>query len=212
MRLLEPMKTELGPVAAPQVPQRWGEIETMTVSYGHGLAVAPLQFATAGAAIVNGGNRVLPTFIKRQADAGQARVALLRPETSATLRDLMRRNVGEPGGTGRRADVPGYAVGGKTGTAELPGVGGYRKKEVISSFLAAFPMTQPKYLVFVLLFEPKGTDESGGEVLAGRNAAPTTARIVSRIGPLLGMLPRAAAAGRADTAFDGTSPAKYEAR
>jgi cell division protein FtsI (penicillin-binding protein 3) len=212
MRLLEPMKTELGPVAAPQVPQRWGEIETMTVAYGHGLAVAPLQFAAAGAAIVNGGNRVLPTFIKLQADAGQARVSLLQPETSAALRDLMRRNVGEPGGTGRRADVPGYAVGGKTGTAELPGVGGYRKKSVISSFLAAFPMTRPKYLVFVLLFEPQGTDESGGEVLAGRNAAPTTARIVSRIGPLLGMLPQAAAAGRADTAFDGAAPAKYEAR
>jgi cell division protein FtsI (penicillin-binding protein 3) len=155
---------------------------------------------------------VLPTFVKLQADAGQAKVALMQPQTSAQLRELMRRNVTDPAGTGKRADVPGYSVGGKTGTAEIPGPGGYRENAVISSFLAAFPMTRPKYLVFVLLFEPKPTDASGGEVLAGRNAAPTTGRIIARIGPLLGMLPGAAAASRPGVAFDGTSPAKYEAR
>ena len=90
------------------------------------------------------------------------------------MRELMRRNVTDPVGTGKRADVPGYAVGGKTGTAEIPGPGGYREHAVISSFLAGFPMDSPKYLVFVLLFEPKPTQAAGGEVLAGLNAAPTT--------------------------------------
>jgi cell division protein FtsI (penicillin-binding protein 3) len=212
LQLLDPMKTEAGPVAAPQVPEQWGEVETMTIAYGHGLAVAPLQFAAAAGALVNGGNRVLPTFVKLPADAGRARVALIQPTTSALVGELMRRNVTDPAGTGKRADVPGYSVGGKTGTAEIPGVGGYRERAVISSFLAAFPMDQPKYLVLVLLFEPKPTEAARGEVLAALNAAPTAARIIARIGPVLGMLPNAAAARAPGVAFDGTAPAKYEAR
>jgi cell division protein FtsI (penicillin-binding protein 3) len=129
------------------------------------------------------------------------------------MRVLMRRNVAEPAGTGKRAEVRGYQVGGKTGTAEMPGVGGYREKAVISSFLAAFPMDNPRYLVFVLLFEPKATQETGGEVLASRNAAPTAGRVISRIGPLLGMVPtQAAATGGTGMAFDAAAHAKYEAR
>jgi cell division protein FtsI (penicillin-binding protein 3) len=124
----------------------------------------------------------------------------------------MRRNVAEGAGTGKRAEVPGYEVGGKTGTAEMPGVGGYREKAVISSFLAAFPMDKPRYLVFVLLFEPKATKETSGEVLASLNAAPTAGRVISRIGPLLGLLPTQAAAPGAGLAFDGVAHAKYEAR
>jgi cell division protein FtsI (penicillin-binding protein 3) len=212
LQLLDPMKTEAGPVAAPQVPEHWQEIETMTVAYGHGLAVAPLQFAAAASALVNGGNRVLPTFVKLPADAGHVHVALIQPTTSALVAELMRRNVTDPAGTGKRADVPGYSVGGKTGTAEIPGVGGYREQAVISSFLAAFPMDQPKYLVLVLLFEPRPTEAAGGEVLAALNAAPTAGRIIARIGPVLGMLPEAAAARALGVAFDGTAPAKYEAR
>jgi cell division protein FtsI (penicillin-binding protein 3) len=206
LQLLDPMKTEAGPVAAPQVPEQWGEIETMTVAYGHGLAVAPLQFAAAAGALVNGGNRVLPTFVKLPADAGRARVALIDPTTSALVGELMRRNVTDPAGTGKRADVPGYSVGGKTGTAEIPGVGGYREKAVISSFLAAFPMDQPKYLVLVLLFEPKPTEAARGEVLAALNAAPTAARIIARIGPVLGMLPDAAAAPLQNMKLDDAIP------
>jgi cell division protein FtsI (penicillin-binding protein 3) len=212
LRLLDPMKTEAGPVAAPQVPEQWREIETMTVAYGHGLALAPLQFAAAAGALVNGGNRVLPTFVKSPADAGRARVALIQPTTSALVGELMRRNVTDPAGTGNRADVAGYSVGGKTGTAEIPGVGGYREHAVISSFLAAFPMDQPKYLVLVLLFEPKPTEAARGEVLAALNAAPIAGRIIARIGPVLGMLPDANATGASGVAFDGTAPAKYEAR
>ena len=196
MQLLDVMKTEAGNVAPPQTPQRWGEIETITGSYGHGIALAPLQFAAAAAAIVNGGRKVMPTFVKRPADAGSADIPLISATTSEKMRLLMRRNVAEPAGTGKRAEVRGYQVGGKTGTAEMPGAGGYREKAVISSFLAAFPMDNPRYLVFVLLFEPQATQETGGEVLAARNAAPTAGRVISRIGPLLGMAPtQAASAG-----------------
>jgi len=213
MQVLDVMKTEAGSVAPPQVPQRWGEIETITGSYGHGIALAPLQFAAAASAIVNGGRKVMPTFIKRQADAGVADIPLISAATSDKMRVLMRRNVAEQAGTGKRAEVRGYQVGGKTGTAEMPGVGGYREKAVISSFLAAFPMDNPRYLVFVLLFEPKATQETAGEVLASRNAAPTAGRVISRIGPLLGMVPtQAAAADGTGRAFDAASHAKYEAR
>jgi cell division protein FtsI (penicillin-binding protein 3) len=139
-------------------------------------------------------------------------VPLMQAATSARLQELLRRNVTDPAGTGKRADVPGYLVGGKTGTAEIPGPGGYRKNAVISSFLAAFPMNRPKYVVFVLLFEPKPTAAARGEVLAGLNAAPTAGRVVARIGPLLGMLPANEAAVSPGVAFDATSPAKYEAQ
>jgi cell division protein FtsI (penicillin-binding protein 3) len=193
MQLLEPMRTEAGPVAPPQLPQRWGDVETMTIAYGHGIALAPLQFAAAAATVVNGGRKVTPTFVKRPEDAGVADIPLMATATSEQMRVLMRRNVSERAGTGKRAEVPGYEVGGKTGTAEMPGVGGYREKHVISSFLAAFPMSNPRYVVYVMLFEPKATEESGGEILASRNAAPTTGRVIARVGPLLGMLPRQAA-------------------
>lgn len=213
MRLLDPMRTEAGPIAPPQLPQRWGDVENMTIAYGHGIAVAPLQFAAAAAGIVNGGHRVMPTFVKRQPDAGTADIPVVSAATSDKMRVLLRRNVSEKAGTGKRAEVGGYQVGGKTGTAEMPGAGGYRQKAVISSFLAAFPMERPRYIVFVLLFEPKGTAESNGEVLASLNAAPTTGRVIARIGPLLGMLPtQAAATGAGSVAFDASAPAKYEAR
>ena len=211
VQLLDPMKTEAGPIAAPQVPERWGEVETITASYGHGLALAPLQFAASASAIVNGGHRVLPTFIRRSDDAGQADIKLIGQATSDRMRELMRRNVAD--GTGKRAEVRGYLVGGKTGTADIPGPGGYREKAVISSFLAAFPMNRPQYLVFILIFEPKPTQEAAGEVLAAVNAAPTAGRVIARIGPLLGMLASSAVqTGATGMAFDAPSPAKYEAR
>ncbi len=209
--LMTNMQTEEGPIASPQLPAHWGQVETMTISYGHGLAVSPLQFAVAAAALLNGGNKVSPTFLKRAPDAEPARVSLLSAATSAHMRELMRLNVTDPAGTGKRAAVPGYAIGGKTGTAEIPGPGGYRERAVISSFLAAFPIDKPKYLVFVLLFEPKPTHAAGGEVLAALNAAPTTGRIIARIGPVLGMM-SASAADAKGAAFDGALPAKYEAQ
>lgn len=182
------IRTEVGPVAPPQLPPKLGRAEQITVSYGHGLAVAPIQFAAAVASLINGGTAVTPTFIKGYAGVpDEARV--VSRETSQHLNVLLRRTVSEPYGTGRRADVAGYRVGGKTGTAELPGRGGYKKKAVIASFLGAFPMDDPRYLTLIMLFEPSGTEETRGEILAGLNAAPTAGRVIQRIAPLLGMRP-----------------------
>ncbi|HEY1245645.1 MAG TPA: penicillin-binding protein 2 [Hyphomicrobiaceae bacterium] len=191
--LLDALRTEAGPVAPPQLPTVWGRAETITIAYGHGLAVAPLQFALAAAAVVNGGEKLAPTFLLRPeapAPASSQGERVVAPAVSASLRELMRLGVTHAAGTGRRAEAEGYGVGGKTGTAEMPGRGGYRKKSVISSFLGAFPMEAPRYVTLVLLFEPHGTAETAGHITAGVNAAPVTGRIVKRIAPLLGVLPR----------------------
>jgi cell division protein FtsI (penicillin-binding protein 3) len=183
------MRTEVGPVAAPQLPAKLGRAEQITVSYGHGIAVAPIQFAAATAAILNGGTAVTPTYFRNRAGTSEPARRVVSAETSRSLSVLLRRNVAERAGTGQRAEVPGYRVGGKTGTAEIPGRGGYQEKSVVTSFVAGFPMDEPKFLVLVLIFEPKGTDASAGEVLAGRNAAPTAGRVIARIAPLLGVRP-----------------------
>jgi cell division protein FtsI (penicillin-binding protein 3) len=193
--LLETQRTEVGPVAPPQVPQRIGRAEQITISYGHGIAVSPMQTAAAAASLINGGERVTPTFLKRAEGASPTRTRVVSEATSKSVAELFRRNVTDAHGTGKRADVPGYRVGGKTGTAEMPGRGGgYSEKAVISSFLAAFPMDAPRYLVLVSLFEPKGTDETKGEILAGLNAAPTAGRVIQRIAPMLGVVPDGAVA------------------
>lgn len=184
------MRTEAGPLAAPLLPQTWGKAETVTIAYGHGLAVAPLQFAAAAASLVNGGYQVTPSFLARDpATPAPARKKVLATSTSDAIREIMRLNVTLPYGTGRRADVEGYRLGGKTGTAEMPGIGGYLRKSVIASFLAVLPTDQPKYLTLVMLFEPNG-EATGGQITAGVNAAPVTAKVVARIAPVLGLLPR----------------------
>jgi cell division protein FtsI (penicillin-binding protein 3) len=185
--LLSGARTEAGPVAAPIVPKRWGEIETVTIAYGHGLATTPVHFSAAVAALVNGGTKVTPTVLARRKELAGDR--LVRAETSAGIRELLRLNVTSPHGTGRRAEVAGYRVGGKTGTAEMPGKGGYQKKSVISSFVAAFPMDAPRFLTFVSLFEPRASEETKGQITAGLNAAPVTGRLIARVAPLLDVLP-----------------------
>lgn len=187
--LMAPMRTDAGPVAPPQLPAQFGRAEQITIAYGHGLAVAPIQFAAAAAAIINGGTLVTPTYFRGRGTPPGTGTRVISAETSNSLRVLLRRNVSEPIGTGRRAEVAGYRVGGKTGTAEMPGRGGYQEKAVVASFLGAFPMEAPQYLVLVMLFEPKGTAESAGEILAGRNAAPTAGRVIARVAPLLGVRP-----------------------
>lgn len=187
--LLDVAKTEAGAMPAPQVPQRWERAELITVSYGHGLAVAPLQFATAAASILNGGVSVKPTLLKYQPGTNAMAKRLVTRETSRSMASMMRVNVMEPGGTGKRADVPGFRVGGKTGTAELAEGGRYNKSAVLSSFLGAFPMDDPQYLTFVLLFEPQGSEETNGQRTASTNAAPVTARLIGRIAGQLGVVP-----------------------
>ena len=187
----EELSTEAGRIAPPRLPKRWSPLHTMTISFGHGIAVAPLQFAAAAATLVNGGHRVYPTFVAATAERLRyQRRPVLKDETSGYLRGLLRLNVTSPKGTGRRADVPGYDVGGKTGTADIARNGGYDGNGVIASFLAVFPSAEPRYLTLVSLFDPQRTPQSGNSVAAGRTAAPTTARIISRIAPILGLLPR----------------------
>ena len=181
-------KTEVATGPEPLKPAQLARIEQITLAFGHGLAVTPLQFTASSASLLNGGNRITPTFLARDpATPAKSGDRVVSSRTSALLREVMRRNVTDPAGTGRRADVPGFEVGGKTGTAELATAGGYRKKSVIASFLGAFPASDPRYVTLVLIFEPKGQTITDGEITAGRNAAPTTARLVERIAPLLGV-------------------------
>lgn len=191
--LLERPRFELPETAEPLLPTRWHEIETMTISYGHGLAVSPLQLAAAGAVLANGGYRVTPTLVA--GEAGRvARERVLSADTAASVLALMRQVVAE--GTGRNADVPGYEVAGKTGTAEKPVAGGYRENMLLTSFMAVFPASAPEYLVLVVLDEPKARPETFGFATAGWNAAPTAGRVIRRIAPILGVRPvRARPAG-----------------
>ncbi len=188
--LLDQMQTEEGMLAAPQLPERWNRISAITASFGHGVAVAPLQFAAAVATILNNGKTVHPTFL-RKFDAGTADgKAVVSAETSRLMAHLMRRNVVDHDGTGSKADVPGYRVGGKTGTADIAGKGGYTSNSVISSFLATFPTDDPQYLTFVILFEPKATEATRGQRTAGVNAAPVTGKLIARIAAQLGVAPK----------------------
>jgi cell division protein FtsI (penicillin-binding protein 3) len=185
--LLAPVKGELPETARPLYPRtQWGAIETATVGFGHGIGVSPLSFVTAMATVVNGGRRITPTFVRQEAGTDNRGDQVIRPETSATMRALLRYVV--TNGTGRSADAIGYDVGGKTGTAEMPGPrGGYIKNALMTSFAAAFPVHDPRYIVMVLMAQPKATKETYGFATAGYTAAPQTGRVIARIAPLLGV-------------------------
>ena len=184
--LLRRPRIELAEAGAPIVPRPWGEVSMTTIAYGHGIAVSQLQLAAAYAAVVNGGYRVEPTLLA--VDRPVARERVLSQATSEALCAMLRLNVLR--GTGKLADADGFAVGGKTGTAEKAVAGGYDADALISSFVAAFPMDAPRYAVLVMLDEPKGNEATAGFATAGWTAAPAAAGIVARIAPLLGVAPR----------------------
>jgi len=189
MMQLDRMTTELPESAAPIVPQRWGEINTATIAFGHGLAVAPLQALTAVAALVNGGYLMKPTFLKRtEEEARQVSTRVIKPETSEALRYIMWLN-GEKG-SARKASVEGYFVGGKTGTAEKVINGRYAKNKNFTTFTAIAPSDKPKYLFLAIYDEPKGYAESGGYSTAAWNAGVTTGKVIERAAPILGLNPR----------------------
>jgi len=165
----------------------WPRITTMTVSYGHGIAVTPLHLASAYAAMVNGGVWRPATLEKIEPGKVPTGRRVFKASTSARMRQLLRMIVVY--GTGRKADAPGFRVGGKTGSAEKPGAGGYRHSSLISTFAAAFPMDNPRYVVVSMLDEPQGTAATSYQRTAAWNAAPVVARVVPRIGPLLGVMP-----------------------
>ncbi len=183
--LLQPSAIELPEVGAPIVPDVWRPINTMTIGFGHGIAVSPLQMAAGVASMVNGGVYRQPTLIKRNEVLPGRRV--ISERTSKKLRKLLRLVVED--GTGGRADVPGYLVGGKTGTAEKSGPGGYRRRALISSFIGVFPVDDPRYVVFTMLDEPKGSEKTHGFATGGWVAAPVVGKVVRRIGPLAGLRP-----------------------
>jgi cell division protein FtsI (penicillin-binding protein 3) len=165
----------------------WPRLRAMTVGYGHGIAVTPLHLATAYATMVNGGiwrpatlHRIEPGQVNR----GRR---VFRASTSARMNQLLRMIAVY--GTGRNANAPGFRVGGKTGSAEKPGSGGYNKSTLVSTFAAAFPMDKPRFVVIAMLDEPKGTVASSFQRTAAWNAAPIVGRLIPRIGPLLGVLP-----------------------
>ncbi|MEM0898771.1 MAG: penicillin-binding protein 2 [Pseudomonadota bacterium] len=186
--LLSRMETELPEVARPTEPKKWKKINSITISFGHGVSTTPLQTAVAGAALVNGGKLFQPTFLKRgEAEANASAERVISEETSKEMRFLFRYNV--EGGSGRRSDVEGYFVGGKTGTAEKVVNGRYSGDHRFNAFLSAFPMDDPEYVVLVIIDEPKPA-EGQRSATAGLNAAPMVGNIIRRSATMLGVEPR----------------------
>ncbi|MEL7199001.1 MAG: penicillin-binding protein 2 [Pseudomonadota bacterium] len=166
---------------------RWSKLTNMTVSYGHGLAVTPLHLANGYAAMVNGGIWRPATLHKLAPEDVPRGRRVFKSSTSSRMRQLLRMI--SMYGTGRNADAPGYRVGGKTGSAEKASRGGYRKTSLIASFAAAFPMDAPRYVIVIVLDEPRGTAASSFQRTAAFNAAPIVGRLVPRIAPILGVRP-----------------------
>jgi cell division protein FtsI (penicillin-binding protein 3) len=189
MGLLDRLRTELPESAEPIVPKRWGELNSATIAFGHGLSVAPLQAMMALAATVNGGLLIPPTFLKRTPEeAAKLAKQVLKPETSREMRYLLRLNAEK--GTATKANVPGYYIGGKTGTAEKVVNGRYAKHKLLTDFMAVLPADKPKYLLLIMLDEPQPLKETFGFATAGWNAGPTAAKVITRIAPLLDLQPR----------------------
>ncbi len=185
--LLHPARIEVPEIGVPLWPKTWRPINTMTISFGHGVAVTPVQFSAAVAATVNGGRLIAPTLVKR-ADGERPRGRqVVSEETSRRIRYLMRQVVLR--GTGRRAAAPGYLVGGKTGSADKSTGAPGKPRGLLSSFIGAFPMHRPRYVLLVMLDEPKGNKDTRFKATGGLVAAPTFAKIVARIAPILKLQP-----------------------
>ena len=200
--LFEKIETEAGTSPVPVFPKVWRPTNAITIAYGHGIAVPPLLFAGAMASLVNGGERIKPTFLLSEKGSDETGQRLILAQTSAVMCDLMRLVVER--GTGRRAAVPGIAVGGKTGTA-LKVKDGHYTHDVINSFVAAFPIDAPKYMVMVTIDEPK-PEEPGKINEASQNAAPTAGAIIKRIAPMLDILPTPRFDEAAATSYEQAAP------
>ena len=171
----------------PLLPKRWNELETMTVSYGHGISVTPLHLATGYAMLANGGRLVKPTLLEEvKSDLGPRVISKRVADNSlAMLRGVVT------GGTASIADVSGYFVGGKTGTADKPSAqGGYDKEKNITSFASIFPIDEPKYVLVIALDEAQDTSGPEPKRTAGWTAVPVSAEIIARVAPLLGLRPK----------------------
>jgi cell division protein FtsI (penicillin-binding protein 3) len=182
---------ELREAGQPIIPpaNNWGESTVMTVGFGHGIAVSPLHVVRGTAALANGGVVLQPTILARDpADGPPAGTRIMNVATSDTVRKLMRLVVTD--GYGKPADIDGYFVGGKTGTAEKVGAHGYKRHANVSAFMSVFPMNAPRYAVYFMLDEPKGNKETGGYSTAGAVSAPGAGRVIARIAPMLDLFPQ----------------------
>ncbi|MDB5366002.1 MAG: penicillin-binding protein [Rhodospirillales bacterium] len=186
--LTEKPTLEIPEVGKPHVPNPWREINMMTIAFGHGLSTTPVNNVTAFTAIVNNGVLKHATLIAQPDDAQNPGVRVLSAATSENVRRLLRLNAII--GSGKNANVPGYLVGGKTGTAEKAGGGkGYSKSGNLSSFIATFPINEPRYVVFVLIDEPHGNKKSYGFSTGAWVSAPAVGRVIAQMGPLYGIAP-----------------------
>jgi cell division protein FtsI (penicillin-binding protein 3) len=191
MGQLDRLRTELPESAEPIVPPRWGELNTMTIAFGHGLAVAPVQALMAVGALVNGGTLITPTFLRRdEAAAREGAPQVIKPETSEAMRYVMRLNAANPAGSASAAAIAGFFVGGKTGTAEKVVNGRYSKNKNLTTFTAIVPADKPKYVFLTIMDEPQALPETYGFATAGWNAGPVTGNIIERVAPILGVPPR----------------------
>jgi len=185
--MLRPASIELPELGAPRYPSHWRPINTMTIAYGHGMAVSPIHMVSGVAAMVNGGILRPLTLLKRDAGEVPSGDRVISADTSAAIRHLMRMVVEQ--GTGSKADVPGYLVGGKTGTADKLKGRGYSNNSRLASFIGAFPMSAPRYVILAMIDEPKPSKDSHGYATGGWVAAPAVGRVIQRIAPLLGIEP-----------------------
>lgn len=186
--MTKPAPIELPEIGKPIVPNPWRDINTMTIAFGHGIAVSPTQLLRAEAAMVNGGILVTPTLIKKEFYGEPQGDRVISKESSRAMQQLLRLNV--LAGTGKKAAVPGYVVGGKTGTTNKATAGGYSESKLISSFIGAFPMDDPQYVVLVMVDEPKPRKDTFGYATGGWVAAPAIANIIQGAAPILGIAPR----------------------
>jgi cell division protein FtsI (penicillin-binding protein 3) len=184
------LQIELPEVALPLIPrpQDWREVNTMTIGFGHGISVTPLHVVNATAALANGGILRQPTLLARPPGEVIEGTRVISERTSETMRRLMRAAVTE--GSAKGADIPGYFVGGKTGTAQKTGPrGGYLENKRIAAFVGAFPMHAPRYAIYVMVDEPKPNARSHGFATAGWVAAPAAGMVIRSVAPILGMMP-----------------------
>ncbi|MBM7328472.1 serine hydrolase, partial [Agrobacterium sp. S2] len=185
--LLTRMDTEMPGVATPTQPRNWKKINSVTISFGHGVATTPLQTAVAAAALINGGSLISPTFLPRSKEtAASLARSVINDRTSADMRYLFNWNGIK--GSGRGAQVEGFHVGGKTGTADKVINGRYAKDINFNAFVAGFPMHKPKYVVLTMIDAPR-TGVNGGRTAAS-TAAPMTREIIAQTAGLLGVKPR----------------------
>ena len=190
--LLSKMETEMPGVATPSQPRTWKKINSVTISFGHGVATTPLQTAVAAAALVNGGHLIQPTFLPRTPDEAKLLARkVIKDKTSADMRYLYSWNGVR--GSGRSAQVEGFHVGGKTGTADKVINGRYANDVNFNAFVAAFPMDKPRYIVLTIIDAPVA-GENGGRTAAS-TAAPMVKQIISRTAPILGVSPRFGSVG-----------------